>query len=136
MAPTADVRTAIAAFLKAEVEGAEGRVYRPELPESARPNMPQACIVVYAGGGGQMFGRDRLPVFDDMIDLACYGSTRLEAETIGDEALYALRELGHKTYAGMLLHWARIAGSVKSAIDPETTWPIAVITTQVMHSFP
>lgn len=133
--PISDVRTSVGYFLKATVSGAE-KVFRPELPEPERPNMPFGCIIVYAAGGGHLMQGSRIGAWDSVLDIACYGSTRLEAEAIGDEALYALRELGHETWAGCLLHWARITGGVKSAIDPQTLWPFALITAQVLHSIP
>jgi len=131
-----DPRTAIAALLKAKVEQAEGRVFRPELPKEERAFMPRAAIVVFAGGGGGMFGRDRLEVWDSVLDIAVYGSTREEAENIADEALYAMRNMGRELWAEILVHWIRIAGGVKSAIDPETNWPFAILTVQAMTQSP
>ena len=144
MTTIADPRTAVAAFLKTEVGSlVGGRVFRPELPRGEDSNMPRGCIVVFSGGGGHLFGRDRLGVFDSIMDIACYGSTRLEAENIADAAMYAMREMGHEEWpkseaegAPSLLHWIRIAGGVKSTIDPQTLWPFAMITVQVMHSTP
>lgn len=83
-----------------------------------------------------MFGRDRMVAWDSIVDIGCYGKTRLQAETVADEALYAMRIMGREVWGEMLVHWIRIAGGVKSAIDPETNWPFSVITTQVMHAAP
>jgi hypothetical protein len=129
-------RSAVARYLKNTVTLAEGRVFRPELPKSEDDDMPRACIVVVAAGGGHMFGGDRLPAFDSLMDINCYGSTRLEAEDVADEAQYWLRELAHETFEGTLLHWARIVGAVKSTVDKETMWPYAPVEIQVMHSIP
>lgn len=125
---------AIAAYLKEECSQAEGRVFRPELPRGEASKMPRAAIVIFSGGGGHMFGADRLPAFDSVYDIACYGATRLQAEQLGEEAQSVLRELAHVERKGTLLHWARIVGALKSAVDTDTSWPFGIVTIQVMHT--
>lgn len=132
----ADPTAAVAAYLKATAavnEATEGRIFRPELPEEEDPRMPRGCVVVRPAGGGMLFGRDYLPVLDGRLDIVAYGSTRLEAENIAREVTLALKELRHSTWENVILFWARIAGAPASAIDPESEWPFALVSTQVMH---
>lgn len=133
----ADPTLAIAAYLKAQPavsEAVEGRVFRPDLDPAEDALMPRACVLVRPAGGGQMFGRDYLPFIDSRLDLVCYGSTRLEAENVGREVALALKELRHSTWEKVIVRWARITSQPISAIDPNTNWDLALVTTQVMHS--
>lgn len=133
----ADPTLAIAAYLASltEVtEAAEDRIFRPELPEGEDKSMPRACVLVRPAGGGILFGRTRLPFKDSRIDIVCYGSTRLEAENLAREVSLALTELGTSTWEGVALRWARISAEPASAIDPNTNWPFALVSTQVMHA--
>jgi len=132
----ADPTLAIAAYLKAQTvinEATEGRVFRPDLPESEDAHMPRGCLLVRPAGGGQFFGRDYLPVIDSRLDIVCYGSTRLEAENIGREVALALKKLHHSTWEHIILYWCRISGGPQSAIDPNTNWSLCLVTGQVMH---
>jgi hypothetical protein len=133
----ADVTLAIAAYLAEVVEVvelSEGRIFRPELPEREDEHMPQACVLIRPAGGGQLFGRTRLPFKDSRLDIVCYGSTRLEAENLARQVSDALTELESSTHEGVIVRWARISTEPASAIDPNTNWPFALVTTQVMHS--
>lgn len=133
----ADPTLGIGLYLKAHTEvnaATEGRIYRPELPGTADPNMPQGCLIVRPTGGGSMFGRDYLGFLDSRVDITCYGSTRLESENIARMVQLALKELTHGVWEGVVLRWARIAGATSSAIDPQTNWPFAVVVAQVMHA--
>jgi hypothetical protein len=133
----ADPTLAIAAYLKAQEavwNAAEERIFRPELPEGEDAHMSRACVLVRPAGGGQLFGRDYLPVMDSRLDLICYGSTRLEAENIAREVALALKQLRHSTWESVVVFWARISGGPQSAIDPTTNWKFALVTAQVMHS--
>lgn len=140
-----DVVEAVCAYLetfttiKAAVSGA---VFGHELPRVAvtepaafKPEeMPRAAIVVIFGGGGHLSGKDRLPRYDSIIDIYAYGSTRLEANDIAQEALEAMRELTETELESIRLFWARIAGGPTPGIDKqETDWPFALVTCQVMH---
>ena len=131
------VSSAVADFLKEKVTKANGLVYRPELPKGEpQEKMPRACIVVYRGGGGHMMGGNRYPMNDFLLDLACYGEDRYEAEQVADEAETKLRYLAMERRQGCTLYWARIASSNKSAVDSVTMWPFALLTIQVLASVP
>jgi hypothetical protein len=132
----ADPTAGIAGYLKAHEPinaMCGGRVYRPELPESGNAAMPQACIVVRPAGGGSLFTKDFLPVTDPRLDIVVYGSTRLEAENLAREVALALKMLSRSTWGGVLLFWARVTAQPASMIQPDTNWPFALISTQVMH---
>jgi hypothetical protein len=117
-----------------------GRIIRPKLLEEEVPEMPRACVIVRAAGGGAMFGRGNLQVLDSRLDCVCYGSEQLEADNIGREVTRALKNLqaglwGEGELGGPVkLYWARIAGAVSASIEPDVEWPFALISTQVMHS--
>jgi len=133
----ADPSEGIALYLKhdetvAFVTG--GRVFRPELPKIEVKYMPRSCAIVRPAGGGNLVGsRDFLPVTDSRLDVVCYGSSRLEAESVARECARALKTLTLSKWGHAKLYWARIAGNPNSVIDPETNWPFAVVVTQVMH---
>jgi hypothetical protein len=132
----ADPTLAIAAYLKAQTviaEATEGRIFRPDLPEGEDAFMPRGCVLVRPAGGGQLFGRDYLPVIDSRLDIVCYGSTRLEAENISREVALALKQLKNSTWEKVAVRWARISGGPMSAIDPTTNWALSYVGTQVMH---
>ena len=132
----ADPTLAIAAYLAAQeavTDAVEGRVFRPELPQDQDAQMPRGCLIVRPAGGGSMFARDDLPVIDSRVDITCYGSTRLESENIAREVADALKSLGRSTWEHVVVSWARVTGQPASAIDPDTNWPFALVTAQVMY---
>lgn len=133
----ADPTLAIAAYLKDQEpvwEAAEERIFRPELPEGEDKLMPRACILVRPAGGGAMSARDFLPLIDSRLDLICYGSTRLQAENIAREVAAALKDLRGSSWEGIPVRWARVSAQPASAIDPNTNWPFALVSTQVYHA--
>jgi hypothetical protein len=133
----ADPTLAIAAYLKAQEpvwEASEERIFRPELPEGEDKKMPRACILVRPAGGGAMSARDYLPFIDSRLDLVCYGSTRLQAENIAREVALALKFLRRSKWKEIVLCWARVSSQPASAIDPNTNWPFALVSTQVYHA--
>jgi hypothetical protein len=130
-----DPTLAIAAYLKAQAsinEATGGRIFRPELPKSEEPSMPRGCVIVRPAGGTDLFANTRLPAKTPRVDIVCYGSTRLECENIARECSAALDELTHSTWEKVIVFWTRIVGQPASAIDPETNWPFALVSAQVM----
>jgi hypothetical protein len=133
----ADPTLAIAAYLKTDVrviEQSGGRVFRPELPEAEQQTMPKNLVLVRPAGGGAMFMRSRLPVRDSRLDVICYGGSRLSAENLAREVARALDELQRSTWESVIVFWVRVVSRPNSAIDPNTNWPFALVTAQVMHS--
>lgn len=140
--PTAALAAYLASALGAKPEGtiAEGlRVFRPELPRQEEQYMPKACIIVTpdpSGGGGHLFGRTDLPIWDSRLCAWCYGSTRLESQNLAREVEIALRNLKTSVWEGVKVYWARHEGGAwgdKATVDPNTLWPVAVVFCQVAH---
>ena len=128
-----DPLEAVAAYLKEQMgETVNGNVLRPELPESLDPAMPTAAIVLMPAGGGKLMGANRLPVFDPMMDILCYGPTRQDADDIAREAEYVLREMQMVFIRGLWLYWARIASGMMPRVEPEVLWPYTEFTIQVL----
>lgn len=146
MSPTltaADAPMGIVQFLRLDAVVSAltgGRIVRPALEEGEDKLMPRSAIVVRKAGGGAMFGRGNLQVIDSRIDCICYGSTRLEADSVAGEVERALKNMraqriGDGEAGGPLkLYWARISGGASSAIEPDALWPFALVSAQVMHS--
>lgn len=137
----ADPSEAIAQLLREDMGAdVEERVFRPELPQLDDPKMPTSALVVMPAGAGSMFGGSRMEVFDSMLDIICYGSTRLQADVIARKAQSILRLLAMRTIAcpevggKVLVYWARIASGVNPRLEGPADWPFTEFTVQVMHS--
>lgn len=132
---------AVGYFLKGLMAAdAGGRVFSPELPEKRDFEMPTAAIVAQPAGGGKLFGGTRMEVYDTLVDVLCYGSTRFEGDALGRKALEYLRLLKYAVVpcpdAGgkVLLYWARIASGLQPRVEGQAEWPFSEFTVQVMHS--
>jgi hypothetical protein len=118
----------------------EGRVYRPELPELDDPKMPLNAIVCMPAGGGKLLGGTRLPMKDTLIDILCYGETRMEADNIARSAEDALSLLGYVmqpcSVAGghVLMCWSRTASGINPRVEGQAEWPYSEFTIQLLHS--
>lgn len=137
----ANPATGIAAYLTSALGGVtsgtikEGlRVFRPSLPKEEEPNMPERCIVVSRAGGSQLFSRTFLPITDSILDVTCFGSSRLQADELADEAMQALQDLRECKWEGVVLKWVRIAAGPVADIDDHSNWPESLIVIQVAHN--
>lgn len=137
MSDTANVSSALVAYLKTTPVNdlVDGRIVRPEVPldDIAAGLMPRALVVVRHAGGGALFGDANIPAADPTIDMFCYGSTWLEAETIADEIAPALRVIRSTVIDGVRLYWARLTTLPNPFADTETDWPCSVVSAQVAH---
>ena len=109
-----------------------GRIFGEELPESAVAAMPRDCIVVKTSGGAGAFGAGWQEFGDRRVDLRCYGPTPLQANLVSDLAYVALKQMHRSLQGDCLLHWARIAGGPQALRDPDTDWPFALSSWQVL----
>jgi hypothetical protein len=140
----ADPVEAIAEFLREEMgEKVEGRIFRPELPqpdELAVADFKSAIVVTRAGKAGKLFAGTRLPVKDSHVTVYCYGSERQEADEIAALASEYLRLLSYAypecrvAEGTVLMHWARVTSDLIPRVHPDTNWPYAEFTVQLMHS--
>lgn len=137
----ADPTEGVAAFLLAQVGSTvEGRVYRPELPQLDDPLMPTSAIVVMPAGAGGLLAGSRLEVVDSMVDVLCYGETRLNADNLARQAQSALKYLKMQVVecpeAGgkMLLYWAREASGTNPRQEGQANWAYSEFTIQLLHS--
>lgn len=128
MTQISDQRAAIIAILKADTDTATEvgtRVFGDELPRSEADNMARKCIVVTPSGGAMptwAAGTVKLEI--QRLDIVCYGATLYEAEEVRRAVFGALRAVERVVSAGVLVHWANLAGGAVTNRDgPDTDWP-------------
>lgn len=130
----ADPVAAVVAFLKSDplldsLHG--GRVFGGELPAHEAKQMPRAVVVVQPAGGGLLGTADQ-DYGDTRLDVDCYAATAHEAWLLHLAVSRELKHVRRSVLAGTLLHWARPASGGTLARDPDTDWPIAVSSWQVL----
>lgn len=129
-----DPVAAVVAFLKADdaVAALTGsRVFGGELPGREAKSMPRAAVVLKPAGGG-LLGTGSADFGDQRLDVDCYASTPLGAWTLHLAVYTALKHLRRGVYAETLVHWAKPSTKGTLARDPDTDWPIAVSSWQVL----
>lgn len=125
---------ALVAFLKDDPDSAAltaGRIYGGELPREQVPDMPRAAVVLRPAGGGSI-GRAYQDYGDRRIDVDCFGDSPKAAWGLHLAVHDALKHLRRAVHAGVLLHWARESAGGVLARDPDTDWPIAASSWQVL----
>lgn len=131
--------TATMAVLEASdvVEAAMGgtlSVYGGDIPNSQVPSMPKRAAVVAMAGAptGRPGTADTVPVSLHRVDVRCYGRSRAEADVVALAVAHALKTWQYgRTSERHLVHWYhRVAGPVPTR-DPDTDWPISVVTFQL-----
>lgn len=135
MSDPVDPIAGVVAFLKADSAVSartSGRVFGGELPRDQDTSMPRTCIVVLPAGGPRALGTAYQEYGDSRMDVLCYGSTLHEAWLTFLEARAALKALQREVHASVLLHWARESAGGHTGLDPETQWPSAVGSFQVL----
>lgn len=131
----ADPTIAVWALLKDRMGAdVDGRVYRPELPEDIDRDMPETAIVVMPGGDGRLTAGTRLPVHDSILDVLCYGATRLEADEIARKAASLLKQFAMAKYEGILMYWARQMTGINPRVQLEVNWNYSEFSVQLLHS--
>lgn len=130
----ADPVAAVVAYLSSDdaVSARVGsRVFGGELPRREAKNMPRECVLLKPAGGGLLGTADQ-EYGDTRLDVDCYGETPHEAWLLYLDVAAALKGLRRGVHAGTLLHWARPSTRGTLARDPDTDWPIAVCSWQVL----
>lgn len=131
----ADPVLATAAYLKAQIGSlVDDQVWQPELPQWIDKSMPTNAIVVMPAGGGKLMGSNRLPVYDSLIDILCYGAARPQADEIARQAVATLRQFAMVKSEGVLMYWARIASGVNPRVETDVNWNFSEFTIQLLHS--
>lgn len=129
MAAMVDVTVAVVALLKANVDVAAlvgTRVFGAELPEGEAENMPRKCIVLQSAAGG--FGalmRTYSKTANSRIDMRCYGETPFEAMKLYRTAHPVLKHLRRTVQGDVLIHAITPSIEASSLREPETLWPLA-----------
>ena len=101
----------------------EGRVFGEELPAVENAQMPRACIVVMASGGGGNIGSSYQQFGDGRVDVRCYGPSTREAKRLANLVYVAIKTLKRTVEKSCLIHWARLAGGPIKLNDLDTDWP-------------
>jgi hypothetical protein len=130
----ADPIDGLVAFLKLDSEVASlsgGRVFGGELPGRESKSMPRPAVVLKPAGGG-LLGTGTLAAGDVRVDVDCYGKQPHEAWRLYLAVGEALKNLRRGVHGGTLLMWARPSSRGTLARDPDTDWPVAVSTYQVL----
>lgn len=136
MAEAALIETGLVAFLKADAAVAAasgGRVFGGELPPEEAAHMPRAALVIRASGGVSLTGESYLGHDTQRVDIFAFGPTPRAAAALLRTAALALRQLRRGVFGGVLIHWANAASGTISGREPETDWPRAFQSFQVMH---
>jgi hypothetical protein len=114
--------------------GGTSSVYGGEIPKGQIASMPKRAAVVAAAGtpGIGPGTADNVPVSVSRVDVRCYGRTREEADVVALAVAHALKAWDRGQTSGRHhVHWFhRTAGPVPLR-DPDTDWPISVVTFQL-----
>lgn len=131
-----DLLAALVELLKADAATAaivDERVFGGELPEDEARHMPRGAIVIAASGGTSLTGGSFAEHDTQRVDLFAYAGTIRAAAQLRGMAALALRRARRGVWAGCLIHSINPAGGESAARDPDTAWPRAFQSFQVMH---
>lgn len=134
MPEVADPTLAIIAYLQLKMGAAANHYCRPELPQPLNPEMPTSVVVAMPGGGGSMMGANRLPIYDSIVDVLTYGTTRLEGDELARQAQYYLRQFNQVISEGVLMYWCRETSGIMPRLEPNVAWPYSEFSVQCLHS--
>lgn len=136
MTAVADAIDAAIAIAKADAAVAAlvgARVYGMELPIADVGSMPRACIVIRASGGAPPSYTEGTAQLQAMrFDANCYGATMYDADHVRRALRGAYRTVSRQVIQSVLVHWINPAGGLLSFRDPDTDWPRAVETWQIL----
>lgn len=133
----ADPVAALVAILAADsaiATFAEGRVFGGELPEAETASMPRPAIVLKASGGIAMMAGSYVETDTMRIDAYAYGARPKVAAGLMALVAAVLRRVSRVTAANTLIHWVQPAGGFSSGREPETEWPRAWQSFQVLYA--
>lgn len=125
-----DASAAVASLL-VDAGLADGRVWRPSMPQSEAATMPRRQIVVRRTGGGALT-QAFMPSGDQRLDVRCYGSDAADAIDLERQVtslMHYLRDVD--TPYGRIM-WCRLSGGASDQVEPQTSWPFTMTSWQVM----
>lgn len=133
----ADIIGAIVAVLEADaavVAEAGENVFGGELPKDTVSTRPIRGVLVQPSGGVSLAAGTFADSDTQRIDVYAYGRTVIEANGLRSLCRRALTSVRRKVVAGCLIHWVEPAGGFATGRDPDTTWPFAFQSFQVLHA--
>jgi hypothetical protein len=110
------------------------RGFGAELPAAEAAAMPRAAFVLRPSGGAPLTSGSFAEVDAQRIDLFAYGHTPSLAGQLADLIGLKLRRLDRRTIDGTLVHWVKSAGGYSSGREPDTDWPRAWRSFQVLYA--
>ncbi|WP_225205386.1 hypothetical protein [Novosphingobium huizhouense] len=113
---------------------AAARGYGGELPAAQTRLMPRPAFVLRASGGVSLTAGSNAEIDAQRVDLFAYGETPNVAGQLADLIALKLRRVERRTVNGTLIHWVKSAGGYSSGREPETDWPRAWRSFQVMFA--
>ena len=108
------------------------RIYAEELPQSEAAAMARDAMVVRRVPGPAGYATATLE--RGAVDIACFGATRIEAETMREIVRTALKDLGRFVQSNTLLHWTKPSGAPAALRESDTRWPVVVETWEFLAS--
>lgn len=133
----ADIIGAIVAILKADTAVASeagDNVFGGELPKDAVSTGPLRGVLVQPSGGVSLSAGTFSETDSQRFDLYAYGRTVIEANGLRNLCRRPLVAVRREVVAGCLIHWIEPAGGFSTGRDPDTAWPYAFQSFQVLHA--
>jgi hypothetical protein len=125
-----DPITATVLALKANTDVlalSQGRVFGAELPSTESIDMPRSAVVIRASGGPG--NANYSPVYEQRVDVMCYGETAALAMQLSLKCQICLQNLTRQTQGTTILYRAISSGGHNYHRDPQVpTWPIVFTT--------
>lgn len=133
----ADPIGALVAAMLADVDVAAivgTRGFGGELAPAETRLMPRSAFVLQASGGVSLSAGSFAEVDAQRVDLFAYGKTPALAGNLADLIALKLRRMERSTVNGTLIHWVKSAGGYSSGREPDTDWPRAWRSFQVLFA--
>lgn len=131
-----DVIGALVSILAADADVAAlaaARVYGDEINPDEIANQPRPAVVLEPSGGAvPTFTQGTSPLEAFRFDAFAYGANPREADRLRRAVYAAFRGITRQTQSGVLIHWVQPAGGFSSDRDPDTGWPRAFNSWQVL----
>ena len=133
----ADIIGAIVAILKADagvVAEAGDNVFGGELPKNIVSTTLISAVLVQPSGGVSLAAGTFSETDTQRFDLYAHGQTLIEANGLRALCRMAVCRTRRQVVAGCLIHWIKPAGGFSTGRDPDTSWPSAFQSFQVLHA--
>jgi len=133
----ADLEAGVMAYLAtgADVVALAGtRFFGGELPDDETDFMPRKAVLVQSSGGISLASGSTVETDTRRVDITTYGETPREAGQLMSEVALHLKRLRRSIHGGVLLHWANSAGGSATGREPQTEWPRAIQSFQILHA--